>query len=81
MGSSTTANLGRVAKPKADATQFCGAMTEQRRPDGRNGNESAPQKLVHLVGYRDPNARNAPWVRPRPTPKNPDTERAMFVIE
>jgi len=45
----------------------CGAMSEQSADSGR-GNESVPQKLVHLVGYRDPNARPAPWIRPRPIP-------------
>jgi hypothetical protein len=28
--------------------------------------ESTPQKLVHLVGYRDPKAQPEPWVRPGP---------------
>ena len=43
----------------------CGAMSEQGADSGR-GNEQVPQKLVHLVGYRDPTARPDPWVRPRP---------------
>jgi hypothetical protein len=45
----------------------CGAMSEQSADSGR-GNESVPQKLVQLVGYRDPNAGPDPWVRPRPIP-------------
>jgi hypothetical protein len=45
----------------------CGAMSEQSADSGR-GNESVPQKLVHLVGYRDPKAGPDPWVRPRPIP-------------
>jgi hypothetical protein len=45
----------------------CGAMSEQSADSGR-GNEQVRQKLVHLVGYRDPNARPDPWVRPRPIP-------------
>jgi hypothetical protein len=45
----------------------CGAMSEQSADSGR-GNESVPQKLVQLVGYRDPNARLEPWVRPRLIP-------------
>ena len=40
-------------------------MAQQRGDSGR-GNESAPQKFVHLVGYRDPKARPEPWVRPAP---------------
>ena len=65
MGNHIT-DLGDRARPKAG--KICGAMAEQRQADGRNENESAPQKFVHLVGYRDPNARRAPWVRPRPIP-------------
>jgi hypothetical protein len=46
---------------------ICGAMSQQR---GDSGHESAPQKLVQLVGYRDPKARLDPWVRPtRPAAK------------
>jgi hypothetical protein len=36
--------------------------------DGGRGNESAPQKFVHLVGYRDPKPRAEPWVRPSVSP-------------
>ena len=35
---------------------------------GDSGHQSAPQKLVHLVGCRDSKARPAPWVRPSPAP-------------
>ena len=41
--------------------RICGAMSQQR---GDSGHESAPQKFVQLVGYRDPTARPDPWVRP-----------------
>jgi len=44
---------------------ICGAMSQQC---GDNGNQSAPQKFVQLVGCRDPKARPVPWVRPRPAP-------------
>jgi hypothetical protein len=47
--------------------KVCGAMSQQYG-DGDRGNESAPQKFVHLVGYRDPKARTEPWVRPSVTP-------------
>jgi hypothetical protein len=50
---------------KAERPRICGAMSEQR---GDSGNQSAPQKLVQLVGCRDPKARLKPWVRPRPVP-------------
>jgi hypothetical protein len=49
---------------KREGARKCGAMSEQSADSGR-GNEQVPQKLVHLVGYRDPNARPEPWVRPR----------------
>jgi hypothetical protein len=41
--------------------RICGAMSQQR---GDSGHESVPQKLLQLVGYRDPKARPDPWVRP-----------------
>jgi hypothetical protein len=37
----------------------CGAMSEQSADSGR-GNEQVPQKLVHLVGTRDPSLRLPP---------------------
>lgn len=40
----------------------CGAMSQQRCDSGR-GNESAPQKFVQLVGYRDPKPRPEPVKR------------------
>ena len=46
-------------------TGICGAMSQQR---GDSGHESAPQKFVQLVGYRDPKAGLEPWVRPRAEP-------------
>jgi hypothetical protein len=66
MGHDTT-DIGSNIQPKADGARICGAMAQQRCPDGRSENESAPQKFVHLVGCRDPNARRMPWPRPRPT--------------
>lgn len=48
----------------------CGAMSQQC---GDSGNYSTPQKLVQLVGCRDPKAGSEPWVRPtvRPGPAKP----------
>jgi hypothetical protein len=46
---------------------ICGAMSLQRGDSGR-GNESVPQKLVHLVGCRDPKVRPEPRGRPQPVP-------------
>lgn len=51
-------NLEKTERPK-----ICGAMSQQRCD---SGNQSAPQKFVQLVGYRDPKARPQPWVRPTP---------------
>jgi hypothetical protein len=50
-----------------EPVKVCGAMSQQY-DDGGRGNESAPQKFVHLVGYRDPKARPEPWIRPRLSP-------------
>jgi hypothetical protein len=52
---------------KPGGVRKCGAMSEQSADSGR-GNEQVPQKLVHLVGYRDPNAGPDSWIRPRPIP-------------
>ena len=71
-----TADVGHVTNRSADTSNICGAMAEQRRPDGWSEHESVPQQFVHLVGYRDPNTCKAtypgtPWVRPRPaSPKS-----------
>src|ERR1700758_2632786 len=54
--------------PKPVPPKVSGAMSQQRCD---SGHESAPQKFVQLVGCRDPKARQAPWVRPRPAPKKP----------
>ena len=54
--------------PRAkEPVKVCGAMSLQCG-DGGRGNESAPQKFVHLVGYRDPKPRAEPWVRPSGSP-------------
>ena len=58
----------RVDKENCEKTErpkICGAMSQQR---GDSGNQSAPQKFVQLVGYRDPKARPEPGVNPRPAP-------------
>jgi hypothetical protein len=55
---------------KAGPERICGAMSQQHGESGR-GSESVPQKLVHLVGCLDPNARTEPWVRPRPASSKP----------
>jgi hypothetical protein len=51
--------------PKSERPRICGAMSQQR---GHSGHESAPQKLVQLVGCRDSKVRTEPWVRPRAAP-------------
>ncbi len=58
----------RIAETDLQETtpeRLCVAMTQQSGEFGR-GNQSAPQKLLQLVGCRDPKARPVPWVRPRP---------------
>ena len=63
---STDARIDRQI-PKRTERPICGAMS-QHYGDSHRGNESAPQKLVQLVGCRDPKARSEPWVRPHPGP-------------
>ena len=46
---------------------ICVAMAQQSGDFGR-GNQSAPQKLLRLVGCREPKARPAAWVRPHAEP-------------
>jgi hypothetical protein len=55
--------IGNPDPRQKEPVKSCGAMSQQYGGGGR-GNESAPQKFVHLVGYRDPKARPEPWVRP-----------------
>lgn len=55
--------LDPQAPPQRESAAKCGAMSEQSADSGR-GNEQVPQKLVHLVGTRDPSTP-LPWVRPR----------------
>ena len=54
----------RIEAPNTVRTMrpgLCGAMSQQGCD---SGNQSSPQKLVQLVGCRDPKARAEPWVRP-----------------
>jgi hypothetical protein len=60
-GSSDKPAALKKERPSAAMAQQCG--------DSGRGNQSAPQKFLQLVGYRDPNARHEPWVRPRPAPQ------------
>jgi len=55
--------LDPQAPPQRESAVKCGAMSEQSADSGR-GNDQVPQKLVHLVGTRDPSTP-LPWVRPR----------------
>jgi hypothetical protein len=58
----------RIDEPNPkERSRICAAMTQQSFDSGR-GNQSAPQKFVHLVGCRDPKARPGSWARTRPDP-------------
>jgi hypothetical protein len=61
MGNSGVTDVDRLANSPTDAPKICGAMAEQRRPDGWSENESVPQQFVHLIGCRDPGARRSPF--------------------
>jgi hypothetical protein len=54
----TAPNSARMNRPA-----ITGAMSQQC---GDNGNFSAPQKFVHLVGCRDAKARPEPGLHPVP---------------
>jgi hypothetical protein len=61
----------RIDRPlQTGPITICGAMSLQGGGSGR-GNESVPQKLVHLVGCRDSKVRPEPWGRPQPVPAKP----------
>jgi hypothetical protein len=64
----TELRTGKPAPLKKEQPKICAAMAQQCGDSGR-GNQSAPQKFLQLVGYRDPNARHEPWVRPRSAPQ------------
>jgi hypothetical protein len=49
---------------KSKKTGAHGAMSQQSSDSGR-GTQSTPQKLVQLVGYRDPKSCGESWVSPR----------------
>jgi len=65
---SSELRTGNPAPLKKEQPKSSVAMAQQCGDSGR-GNQSAPQKFLQLVGYRDPNARHEPWVRPRPAPQ------------
>jgi hypothetical protein len=48
--------IGDEVLSRAERAQVSGAMTEQRGDSGR-GDQSAPQKLVRLVGCRETKER------------------------
>jgi hypothetical protein len=44
-------------RPRDDGEKLCTAMAQQHSADGTNENIATPQKLLHLVGYRDANLK------------------------
>lgn len=65
IGESPAEREGPSNPAKVEQPGICGAMSQQ---SADNGNISAPQKFVQLVGCRDPKARPEPWVVARPAP-------------
>jgi len=59
--------IDKAVAPKTERPRICGAMSQQCGDSGR-GNQSAPQKFVQLVGFRDPKAQPKASVRPHPAP-------------
>ena len=68
-GNVDVGNQSTARESSLTATQprVCIAMAQQCGSD--RGNQSVPQKLLHLVGCRDPKARPERWVRPTPLPR------------
>ena len=65
--SACESRIDKSNPPRKDRARTCVAMAQQCGDSGRV-NQSAPQKLVQLVGCREPRAKPAPW---RPAPKKP----------
>jgi hypothetical protein len=57
--SSSQQRIDKTIAPKTEWPRNCGAMSQQGGDFGR-ANQSAPQKFVQLVGFRDPTARPKP---------------------
>jgi hypothetical protein len=57
--------IDQSISPLAERPKVCGAMTLQSGDSGW-GNQSAPQKLLHLVGCREQKAPSELPQRPRP---------------
>jgi hypothetical protein len=55
----------KPGRPKTEPPKFSPAMTQQC---GNSGHYSAPQKLLQLVGCREPKVRPEPKLRPKPNP-------------
>ena len=51
--------------PRAEPAKLCGAMVQQCG-DGGHGHQSAPQKLLQLVGCRESKTKPGPKLRPIP---------------
>jgi hypothetical protein len=65
--SGTELRVSNHADPNGEPTILCetqGAMSQQSS-DAARGHESVPQKLLQLVGCRDPNVGPASSHRPR----------------
>jgi hypothetical protein len=64
-GDTVAAGVNRPLRPVVQslrpAAKCQGAMSQQG--SGAHGNESYPQKLVQLVGYRDPEMQLEAWGR------------------
>jgi len=59
--------VGNGTAARKPTQQMAGAMSQQGG-SVLGDNQCTQQKLVRLVGCRDPKARLKPWVRPRPAP-------------
>jgi hypothetical protein len=55
----------KPGQPGAEPAKRCGAMAQQCG-DGGHGHQSAPQKLLQLVGCRETKTKPKPGLRPNP---------------
>ena len=65
MKGSGSSDAGIPKQMQAEQPRNCGAMSQQGS-FSYHGNVSVPQKLVHLVGCRDPKVHVEPWTRRAP---------------
>jgi hypothetical protein len=65
-------------RPRDDGEKPCATMAQQHSADGASENIATPQKLLHLIGYRDANLKGS---RLTPVSKKSENYEASRFIE